>query len=426
MEKQVITTTTTPQITLEVEGDLTLKGWDESQIVAKSSSPNELSVRQDGDQVFITCASDCVVRVPFGASLQIPRVGGHATLKSLDGALNIQQISGHLTMRSVGATTIETIHGHLTAKNIGGDLQVGVVNGNATIKDVQGNLIVLQSVNGNLTLDDVDGDATATVNGNATLSFDPAPGNDYTFEARGNLLCRIPKDASVQVSIPRAARLLVRIPEAQVAPGARAPLDFTLGEGDAELTLSANGELLLSAQPPELDVEDLEVEIGEDIESMAESISQQVAQQVEVQMEALEHQLEAQMEHLTGVFGMAGLPPEHAERIAQRAREASERAAARAQEKMQRVQEKLQRKLEAARRRAEAKARAAERIASDRRRRIEFQWGPPPPPHPPLHVPAQEAVSDEERMLILQMLEQQKITVDEAEQLLSALEGRSG
>lgn len=426
MEKQFATTTLTPQVTLDVKGDLTLKGWDESQITAKSPSLDDLTLHQDGEQTFISCTQDCVVRVPFGARVQIPHVGGHATLKSLDGSLTIQQISGHLTMRSVGPTTIERVHGHLTAKNIAGDLQVGVVNGNATVKDVQGSLIVREAVNGNLTLNDVDGNASATVNGNVMLSFDPAPGNHYTFEARGNLLCRIPEDASVRVSIPRAARLLVRMPEAKISPLGQAPLDFTLGEGDAELTLSANGEVLLSGQPPELDMEDLEVDVGEDFESMAESISQQVTQQIEAQMEALEHQLEAQMEQLTASFGTAGFSPEHAERIAQRAREASERAAARAQEKIQRAQEKLQRKLEAVRRRAEAKARSAERVASDRRRRIEFQWGPPPPPHAPHHETPKEPVSEEERLMILQMLEQQKISVDEAEKLLSALEGRSG
>ena len=38
--------------------------------------------------------------------------------------------------------------------------------------------------------------------------------------------------------------------------------------------------------------------------------------------------------------------------------------------------------------------------------------------------PPKEAVSDEERLAILRMLEQKKITLEQAEQLLSALEGK--
>jgi hypothetical protein len=37
---------------------------------------------------------------------------------------------------------------------------------------------------------------------------------------------------------------------------------------------------------------------------------------------------------------------------------------------------------------------------------------------------AYEPVGDEERLIILQMLEQKQITVDQAEQLLAALEGQ--
>jgi hypothetical protein len=86
---------------------------------------------------------------------------------------------------------------------------------------------------------------------------------------------------------------------------------------------------------------------------------------------------------------------------------------------MKKAHEKMQRKLEAARRRAERKARAAERAARDRRRRPEsYKYSPPK------SVPAQEPVSDEERLMILEMLEQGKISIDEAEQLLSALEGK--
>jgi hypothetical protein len=136
-------------------------------------------------------------------------------------------------------------------------------------------------------------------------------------------------------------------------------------------------------------------------------------------MEMLEQQIETQLANLPKMVPTAGLTPEETEHINQRARQASERAAILAQEKMQRAQERLQRKLESARRRAEMKARAAERAARDRRRRPETStWSPPEPESP------SQPVSDEERLMVLQMLEQQQITLEQAEQLLAALEGR--
>ena len=418
MDKRSVATSGTPKITLEVSGSLTLKGWEDLEVLARCPTPEDLTLEQRGDEVAITCQGDCTVRVPFGAILQVNNVSSHASLKSLEGDLAIKQVSGHLTLRSIGTVTIDRVSGHLAAKNITGDLKVTTVEGNAAVRDVQGDFIVADAIQGNLTLSDVDGDARAIAHGNAALSLDPAPGNSYTFEAGGNLLCRIPADASVQVEIPRASSVLVKIPGIEMSSPSRAPYSQTLGEGDATLTLSTGGEAILASLPPDWDMED--IGIGKDFDQVAESISQQVTHQIEAQMEMLEHQLESQLDSLSTMFSTSSLLPEQAERITQRAREASERASTRAQEKIQRAQEKLQRKLEAARRRAEMRTRAAERAARDRRKRYEpFDWSPAQP------QTADQSVTDEERLMVLQMLEQQKITIEEAEQLLAALEGKA-
>jgi hypothetical protein len=50
---------------------------------------------------------------------------------------------------------------------------------------------------------------------------------------------------------------------------------------------------------------------------------------------------------------------------------------------------------------------------------------PPVPPVPPIPpTPPADPVSDEERMVILRMVEQGKISVGDAEKLLAALEGK--
>jgi hypothetical protein len=101
----------------------------------------------------------------------------------------------------------------------------------------------------------------------------------------------------------------------------------------------------------------------------------------------------------------------------EQARQASERETERAQEKISKARQKLERKLEAARRKQEIKAQAAQRRARVHSKR---SWGydTPTPPTPP------DPVSEEERLMILNMLEQKKISLEEAEQLLAALDGK--
>lgn len=419
MEKRSVQTGDSPQVTLAIGGDLTLKGWDDQVVTVKGEIASDLILDQQADEIAIRSRGQCTVRVPYRARVRIQNVGGHATVKSLEGDLTIDEISGHLTLRSVGTVRLGIVDGHLTAKNIAGKLDVGTIEGNASVSDVQGDFVVAKAIEGSLLLSDLDGNGSAKVEGNITLNLDPGPGNTYHFAAEGNVFCRIPEDASVKVSIPTASSLSIKIPELDLPAPIKTPYSFGMGEQDADLTLTAEGNVGIGVLPPDWGMEDLDVEIGEDLDSMANAITEQVTQQISAQMEMLEHQIETQLANLPMMVGTAGLSAEEAERLNQRAREASERASARAQEKIQRAQERLERKLESARRRAEMKARAAERAARDRRRRPEtYDWSPPKV------ETVSQPVSDDERLMVLQMLEQQQITPEQAEQLLAALEGR--
>jgi hypothetical protein len=350
--------------------------------------------------------------VPYGASLQVRRAEGHASIKSLEGALEVERVGGHLNLRSVAGAIIERVEGHLSARNVAGDLRLGRVGGNASVRDIQGDLAA-EAIDGNLQLEDLDGEATVRVRGNARLSLDPLPGQRFDCNADGNLVCRLPQSASARVEVDRAASVRVKLP-GQEPKNIAAPYQLMLGEGGAEVRLQAGGNVLISEQPPEFGFE-AGTQFG--FEEMAASIERQVELQLESQLEMLEGQLD----DLSVMLSTASLPHEQAERIQRRAREAGERAAARAREKMRRAQERMQRKLEEAQRRAELKSRAAEWAGRDRRRR------PQPVEAAPTRAgPAAGRVNEQERLAVLRMLQEGKITAEQAEQLLAALEGRSG
>lgn len=414
MDKQVVNTNETPTVEVEVEGDLTVKGWDERQVVARSLPNETMTVDHRGEVVSIRCTGNCSVRVPLASHLQIREVGGHASIKSLEGELAVEEISGNLALRSVGMSRIDRVSGSLSARNVAGDLRLKTVEGSATLRDVQGDLIVEDAIHGSLTLNDVDGEVQASAHGSITAHLDPTGEKSYRLEADGSLFCSIPADSSVTVTVARAASLSVKIAGVQAHAPAEMPYSLTLGEGQASLSLAASGGVVLSSLSHTWEVE--EIDVGEDIETITETITRQI----EAHLEMLEHQLDSQLDNLSSMVGASGLSPEVAERIRQRAQQAGQRAQVRAQEKLRRAQEKLQRKLEAARRRAELRAQAAERAARDRRRRPEpVIW-----PFARMEA-ASEPVSEEERLMILHLLEQKKITVEEAEQLLAALEGKS-
>jgi len=177
---------------------------------------------------------------------------------------------------------------------------------------------------------------------------------------------------------------------------------------------------------------------GADISAMAQEFGARIGATIEAQMADFDKQM---AEGLSGLENL-GTSRVYADKIAATARRAAEL-----------VQRVSQQQADAARRRAEKEAERAQRIAEAAQRRAEAinrkvhdesgrrGWPfrgdprqppqPPQPPRPPVPPrpftpppPPADPVSDEERMMILRMVEQGKISVADAEKLLAALENK--
>ncbi len=416
MSTQSIPTSMTPEIFIQqVLGNLSVKGWDQAQVLIQAD-PNDLTVEKQDDGVHIICQGDCNIRLPESASIKVGSAHGDAHFKYLQDELNLGVIYGSLTLRSVAETQIDTVHGDFSAKELDGGLHARIIYGNAAAREIMGDC-VLQDVQGNLDLREIEGQVSTKCGGNARIRLDPLPGKEYHVKADGNLYCHLPQDVSVKLVMNGEADIIkVKSPKsAQVYH--QSDLTLELGDSSAEMLLSAGGGLYVSYD------EDSSGESDSGEGMYTEDLRQQIAQQVEEQISSQLQMINEQIERMSDQFDRVGMSAEQANKILEKARLASERGTARAQEKLRLAQEKLERKLEATRRQQERRARATEERSQARSKR---SWGmdwPTPPPPPPPPSPA-EKVTEEERLMILRMLEQKKISLEEAEQLLAALEGK--
>jgi hypothetical protein len=420
MDKRSIATSMAPEVIIEqVEGDLQVKGWDRPE-VAVFADLDELVLTEEEDGIRLNCTGDCDVRLPQGASLQVDSVLGDAHLKLLEDHLAMDQIQGALALHGVGPTTIETVHGDLWIKGVAGDLVVRQVHGNATVRSVEGRCI-LEEVMGNLDLRSVEGEVKVSTQGNARIRLNELGGNSYQFQVDGNLHCLIPEDSSVKLDLTSEGNMIrLRLPDG-MQNIQEEHHELTLGDGQIAMSMSAGGAIYLFCEETSSTGEG-EAGVTKSFADLDQRITQQFEAQIQLQMENMTRQITEQMERAAEQIGRIGLSPERTEEIMERARHASERGAARAEEKIRRAQEKLERKLEVARRREEGRRQGGETRPG---RGWKFEWSIPPKPpvnpKPSVPPPGQQ-VSEEERLMILKMLEQKKITIEEAENLLSTLE----
>jgi hypothetical protein len=449
MDKRTINVSLAPDVTIgQISGNLEIKGWERPE-VAVYASPSTLDLEELDDGVRLSCTGNCEIRLPTGTAISVESVGGEAYFKQLEDDLSIGKVNGSLGLRSVGNVDIDQVKGHLEARAVSGDLRAKSVLGHAEIRDVQGDCF-LDSVKGHLDLRNVEGGIQANVAGHARLRLGILAGAEYNIQASGDLECRIPEDASLRLKLASKEKVIrIKLP-GQSQTLELAEYEMILGrssadDGEVKMTLSAGGEIYLRTQESEWGESGSQpgAAFGTGNTGIPEDFGQQVARQVEAQihaqMQSVTRQMDEQMSRLSELMNRTGLSAEETERILEQARQTGERESTLAQERLRRAQEKLERKLEATRQREEQRAKAAERRSQGREGSASrhgkhvwsFQWpNPPTPPAPPnFQAPkagkaVNAAATEEERLIILRMLEQKKINLKQAEQLLSALEGK--
>jgi len=362
-----------------VDGDLQVAGWERAEIAAKTGG-DQLDLSIEGGKAFVRGSGDLILYVPRGASLQAGNVGGDADIRALEGIATLGSIGGDLHMRAVGLVTLENISGDLSLRGCASDFTAQRVGADASLRDVRGAL-KLGAVGGDLYLRNLAGNVEAHTGADAILYLQPKPGTNVSVRAGADILLRLPPKVDAELVLQGGSMESIRVDFPGIAPGETGNTrQVKLGSGAAAIRLTAGADLLVTCRADEW-------------------------------QSLVDFDLSGLDEFLPGDF--PGLPADFHERIAQHVREA-----------VQHTEHHIEAHIEAAMHSAGEKIRAADRRSNfmgvfmgrggvGRPPASVVMPSIPPPP-----------ISDDERLAVLKMLQDKKISLEEAEKLLAALEGR--
>jgi hypothetical protein len=416
MQKIELPTGATPDIIIRsIGGDLNLKGHMDQVVVIKSLL-EEAEISQTEQQVNIRCPADCTIYVPHQASIRVDEVLGRATLKSLAGKISIGKIHQELVLRDVSEAKIDLVGADLSAKYVHGDLAIDQIGRTAIIRRVDGQFSANQ-IGAHLNLREVSGSVVINTGGNADVYLTPKAQQMYRLSAGGNINCRLVDTENARIFIRSGAqRIHLDLPD-HARLVRKANFETNLGEDGPEIHLEAGGSVELRSRASGWEtIGAYDRQLNLDTEQL-DNLAEQIEIQVTSQIEALTDQVDAYLEHLELGIGQ-GLNEDQRRRITERIQRAEEHA----RQASTRARMKWERKLEAARRKMEKKSPRPGIII---------------PPVPPVPSPGSkfiwppsseeeisddvEAVTEDERLMILKMLEEKVISAEEAEQLLAAL-----
>jgi len=394
-----------PVIHLKAYGGIQIQGVDQAEVGCEIDAPQLVTMVEEEDgHVFITVNSSCRMTVPAKSSIQIERGMGSVKINHIHNAIKIEKVLGNLVFNDISEAVVEKVGGNFAVHQASGLVRLEKVGGNIAVEDVEsfkcekvggncvakniqhdfnlekaGGSIKVQSVGGEMRIERAGGSFTGK---GVSLSKDLRAGGDICLKS-----CKLDIDA---ISLHAGGDIRLEVDD-----------DFD----------GANFTFRSSAS-------DISVQIGDD-DHIIESPS------YAYQMGSNEKEIEASA---GGAIRLSGIGDPDEDIIGDISNRFDFEESA--------FSELIRERIDSATRKAEAKMKTAEirldqireRVEKHRGFNVDVDFDSEAPQHPVHPVPpvarsiGKKGATDEERLMILQMLQEKKITVDEAERLFKALE----
>jgi hypothetical protein len=367
-----------PVVLQNIGGDLRLRGRPGDRLTVDGDNPSAEQIGEDQPYV-VRCGGNVRISVPEDVSVSVQNVGGDAKLTDLVGALDIKNVGGDLVVRNAQDVQIKAVGGDLRIKRAEGNVTIETIGGDATIREVDG-AVWIAKAGGDLYVRNVEGGCVAeNIGADLVLNIDFLPEFDYRFGVGGDVLCRVQPDADVRFLLPAEVEVQLDV-AADLSEDGDHQQVILLGDGSATVHIMRAQSLRLVGEEEDYMLS-LGVQIEEELEARMSTLEEKLSQQ----LAGLDERIQAKSEQFAT----------HAEKIARKAEREAERAA-------EQIRRSLDRQLK------------RKRDAGPRRMRFTVSDSPASRRTDP--------VSEQERLMILQMVRDNKISIEEAERLLSALD----
>jgi hypothetical protein len=357
------------KLVVRTSADLFIEGGELPQLVATVDDGDSFRMKDENGTIYLHANSDFKLKVPATASLVLERVSGDATILGMNGKVEVQKVGGDLHFQSLNRISVDTV---------GGDCVFKEINGPIDLKRIGGDLDGFKL--GDLSAYGVGGDVElSAVQGKVQLSA----GGDVHVQLANPVIAgaKINAGADISLAVLENARAVLKLEshaeEISVhACGQHLDVEeeeytLPLGEGGETVELEAGGEIKVREGKEAMGEFSF---VFDDIGDNWRDFGREIEEKIRRSMRGVNHQLRH-----------AGWEASNAMR--------------QAADKMDDIS----------------------RDFNGRDSKV-FGFGFEPKSDGPA-VKEKRVATDEERMLILKMLQEKKISVEEAEKLLQALEG---
>lgn len=361
------------KVVLTMKDDLFLEGTPDAQFTAVVADGDTFRMKEENGVFYVRCESECKIRLPDTAAVTVERVDGDADARDLKNRVIVGKIGGDFNLQSGESASVESVGGDCALREMTGTVEIARVGGDLLIE--QSSQTLVGNVGGDLEVSTVNGKFESKVGGDVALKLTDPSLAPVRISAGGDIQMVVPSNANAQLMLAAGGEISIQTGDNQ-AEFEGVANNIILGEGGSTIDLRAGGDISITDQEViHFGFAKAFGHFDNNWDQFANNIEKRVSQGIAQAMRS-------------------------ADSTVRQAEIASQKAQGKIDHAMQKLQEKG--------------------VFSEHGKKFTgFTFEKPAEPP----VVEKRGVSENERMIILRMLSEKKITVEEAEKLLKALEG---
>jgi len=180
------------KLIIKAYGNLDILGWEKSD-VAFDVNRYAQRIEQASDGLHIVSFDDCVMNIPWDVSVEIEKCSGDARLRETSRPVKIEKVSGNLVLQNVDAISITKISGDCLASAVSGTLSIEKISGNLKCEHINGDVRV-NRCNGDVNINTTAQLVDISSSGNIHLGIAGSSVKSVNLRASGDITLTIPAD----------------------------------------------------------------------------------------------------------------------------------------------------------------------------------------------------------------------------------------
>ncbi len=246
MKQMTIPLRENAKIAIRASDDLSIEGTQEKILTAVVRHGESLKISEHNEGLEIKATTDCRLMIPETATVTVEKVGGDLAVSGLANRVIVGKIGGDLTLEKLAGASVEMVGGDIRFKNISGTLEIARVGG-----DLDGEGVVALSsraVGGDAVLIGVTGTVDLSTGGDVDISANTENLQPMTIKAGGDVAFYVGTKVNAQLDMLSGGEEISVHACGQDGDWEEGVVSLPLGEGGSLVRLEAGNAITVTDQ----------------------------------------------------------------------------------------------------------------------------------------------------------------------------------